>query len=386
MACFLPFFETYPLIYRDDMFNRYNWPLIIVLTFASLVLACNPALASKSRVIVDQDAFEGPGFQPILMLVNSPEVDLLGITIVSGDGWQAEQTSRTLRMLELINRTDIPVAAGATYPLINNKRMAERRDALYGKPGYKGAWTETWPDNDHMVRSNFHHPELIPDFPEGAPKLKPHPVHAAQFLIEQTRLYPGEITIISMGPLTNLALAQRLDPNFASRVKEVIMLGGYFNLDLSADHGTFTSQVAYAPRTTFNQAWDPEAAWIVHHSPWKKLTLVSDDTSVGLFSSPKMLKNINDSNTPVANYVGRFAQPGFQLWDEVESAVFLQPDIITTSAEMYISIDINQGPNYGTIITWPRGRNPGLDEQLVNVIFGVNRERVEHMFVDLLSK
>lgn len=368
------------------MFNKYNLSLITIVVFTMLTLTSNTALAAKPKVIVDQDAFEGPGFQPILMLANSPNVDLLGITIVSGDGWQAEQTSRTLRMLELVDRTDIPVAAGATFPLINNKQMAQRRDALYGKPGYKGAWTETWPDNDHMVRANFHAPEVVPEFPEGAPTTKPYPSHAAQFLIEQTRLYPGEVTIISMGPLTNLALAQRLDPTFASRVKEVIMLGGYFNLDLSADHGTFTSQVAYAPRTTFNQSWDPEAAWIVHHSPWQKLTLVTDDTSVGLFSSPNMLKEISTSDTQVAKYVGRFAQPGFQLWDEVQSAVFLQPDIVTTSAQMYISIDINQGPNYGSIITWPHGRNPGLNEQLVNVIFEVNRKKVEEMFVELLSR
>ncbi|GAC27490.1 nucleoside hydrolase [Brumicola pallidula] len=370
------------------MFSKSNnkHSITAVLVLLGVLATSNFALADKPRVIVDQDAFEGPGFQPILMLMNSPEVDLLGITIVSGDGWQAEQTSRTLRMLELVGRTEIPVAAGATYPLINNKNMAERRDALYGKPGYKGAWTKEWPANDHMVRANFHAAEVIPDFPEGAPTLKPYGDHAAQFLIEQTRLYPGEITIISMGPLTNLALAQRLDPGFASRVKELIMLGGYFNLDLSAKHGTFTSQVAYAPRTTFNQAWDPEAAWIVHHSPWQKLTLVSDDTSVGLFSSPEMLQEISDSDTPVADYVGRFAQSGFQLWDEVESAIFLQPNIITVAATMYISIDINQGPNYGTIITWPEGRNPGLGEQQVNVVFQVDREKVAEMFVDLLSR
>ncbi|WP_339723521.1 nucleoside hydrolase [uncultured Paraglaciecola sp.] len=374
------------MVYQSSYKQILNTAFILVGLLSGVAITSGTALANKAKVIVDQDAFEGPGFQPILMIMNSPEVELLGITIVSGDGWQAEETSRTLRMLELVERTEIPVAAGATYPLINNKKMAIRRDALYGKPGYKGAWTEKWPANDHMVRADFHEADVIPDFPEGAPKLKPYSSHAAQFLIEQTRLYPGEITIISMGPLTNLALAQRLDPSFASRVKEVIMLGGYFNLDLSAEHGVFTSQVAYAPRTTFNQAWDPEAAWIVHHSPWQKLTLVSDDTSVGLFSSPEMLETIKSSKTPVANYVTRFAQPGFQLWDEVESAIFLEPDIISVTAKMYISIDINQGPNYGSIITWPEGRNPELGEQLVNVVFEVDREKVTNMFVDLLSK
>ncbi|WP_205967733.1 hypothetical protein [Paraglaciecola sp. 20A4] len=85
-------------------------------------------------------------------------------------------------------------------------------------------------------------------------------------------------------------------------------------------------------------------------------------------------------------YGCRFAQSGFQLWDEVESAIFLQPDIISLTQTMYISIDINQGPNYGTIITWPEGRNPALGEQLVNVVFEVDRNKVAKMFVDLLSQ
>jgi len=90
---------------------------------ASLLLAgsswASPAAPAPARrkVIIDQDAFEGPGLQPLLMLIQDPTVEVLGITIESGDGWQKEEVAQTLRMLELIGRTGIPVAAGATYPL-----------------------------------------------------------------------------------------------------------------------------------------------------------------------------------------------------------------------------------------------------------------------------
>lgn len=364
---------------RSLLFHTVTGALMLLAAFAH-------AVADTRKVIVDQDAFGGPGFQPILMLMNAPGVELLGITIVSGDGWQPEETSRTLRMLELVERTDIPVAAGATFPLINSKRLTEARERLHGTAGYKGAWTETWPENDHMPRADYHAAGIIPDFPEGKPSFEAVPETAARFMIEQTRRHPGEITLIAMGPLTNLALAQRLDPEFASRVKEVIMMGGYFNPDLSATQDTFSSQVAFAPRTTFNQAWDPEAAWIVHHSPWQKLTLVSNDTSVGLLSDAAVLDRIREAGTPVADYVSRFAQPGFQLWDEVQAAIFIEPGIIERSSAMRIGIDINHGPNYGSIVTWPEGRHPDLGVQSVDVIFRVDRERVKALFVDLLRR
>ena len=368
--------------------NRTDCSMLFHTFLAALLLvgACTQTIADTRKVIVDQDAFGGPGFQPILMLMNAPGVELLGITTVSGDGWQPEETSRTLRMLELVQRTDIPVAAGATFPLINSKQLTEARERLHGRAGYKGAWTETWPENDHMPRADYQAADVVPAFPEGKPALEAVPETAAGFLIRQTRRHPGEVTIIAMGPMTNLALAQRLDPQFASRVKEVIVLGGYFDLDLSAAQDTFTSQVAFAPRMTFNQAWDPEAAWIVHHSPWRKLTLVSDDTSVGLLSEPAMLERIRGAGGPVADYVSRFAQPGFQLWDEVQAAIFIEPAIIERSSTMRITIDINHGPNYGAIVTWPEGRHPGLGEQAVDVIFRVDRERVKALFVDLLGQ
>jgi hypothetical protein len=84
-------------------------------THRNAVQAPKPARIAKAerrKVIIDQDAFEGPGLQPILMLLQDPTVEVLGITTVSGDGWQPEETAATLRMLELVGRTDVPVIAG----------------------------------------------------------------------------------------------------------------------------------------------------------------------------------------------------------------------------------------------------------------------------------
>ena len=87
--------------------------LILVWLLAALTIGGPAEAAERRKVIIDQDVFDGPGLQPILMLLQDPLVEVVGITIVSGDGWQPEETAQTLRMLELVGRTDIPVACGA---------------------------------------------------------------------------------------------------------------------------------------------------------------------------------------------------------------------------------------------------------------------------------
>lgn len=108
---------------------------------------------SKRKVMIDQDAL-GPGgsnLQSILMILQSPDVEVLGITIESGDGWQKENVAHALRLLELIGRTEVPVVPGATYPLINSQARTRRWETLHGKLPYKGAWMEVWPSTTRSV-------------------------------------------------------------------------------------------------------------------------------------------------------------------------------------------------------------------------------------------
>ncbi|MFZ0410369.1 MAG: nucleoside hydrolase, partial [Candidatus Acidiferrales bacterium] len=104
-----------------------------------------PAAAQERiKVIVDQDA-RGPGTsdqQALLVFLQSEKFDVLGITTVSGDQWVKEETQHVLRMLEIADRTDVPVIEGAEFPLLNSKEESERWEALYGKLEYKGCWTD----------------------------------------------------------------------------------------------------------------------------------------------------------------------------------------------------------------------------------------------------
>ncbi len=356
------------------------------------VLAIGPARAAppdaqlQRKVIIDQDALGGPGLQPILMLLQDPTVKVLGITTVSGDGWQPEETAQVLRMLELIGRRDIPVIAGATYPLINSKARNAAREAMYGPLAYRGAWTDTWPAGDTMNRRSAHAPGLVPPMPEGMPTTRPLPISAADFMLEQTRRYPGQVTIIAMGPLTNLALAQRLDDGFAARTRELVTEGGnLLGTDPSAKQDTFGNQVAYSPRMSFNHYWDPEAAHIVFASAWPKLTLVTNDAATPAIADKALLDRATASGKPVARYVGRIAEPGFPLWDEVEAAAWLDPRVVTSAGTLAMDVDLMPGANYGALLTWPAGHGPGLGERDVRVVYAIDVARVKDMFAKLIG-
>ena len=189
-----------------------------------------------------------------------------------------------------------------------------------------------------------------------------------------------------MGPLTNLALAQRLDDGFAGRVETLVTEGGnLLGQDIAGTPDEFAMQIAYAPRLSFNHYWDPEAARIVFTSPWPRLMLVTADASTPAIGTKALLARATAGGGPVARYVAAIAQPGFPLWDEVEAAAWLEPSIITKRATLAMDVDLMPGANYGALLTWPAGKGPGLGERDVDVIFAVDVARVEALFVERLN-
>ena len=96
--------------------------------------------------------------QTLLVLIQSPQADVLGITMVSGNQWRDEEVAHTLRLLEIIGRTDIPVMPGAAFPLVRRRDETQLWQQRYGKVAFAGAWDERW----------YHEPFVIPDLPEGA--------------------------------------------------------------------------------------------------------------------------------------------------------------------------------------------------------------------------
>lgn len=341
----------------------------------------------RRKVIIDQDTF-GPGgsnLQSILMLLQSPDFEVLGITVESGDGWQKENVAHVLRMLELIGRTDVPVVPGATFPLVNTEEGTRRWEALYGKLPYKGAWMEAWPGYNTMQRARYHPPEVVPLQVDGDPSTAPAAETAAGFLVRQVRAFPGQVTILAMGPFTNLALAARLDDTFAAHAEELVFMGGSFN-PAAAEVDEFSLQFLHNPRVEFNCRWDPEAASIMLRAGWPRLTCVPLDATVQPKLTAELARRAGAGDSAVARYFSRHAGLDFPMWDEIAAAVLLEPRIVTNSTWLAMDVATDHGAGYGSTLSWPPGGGPGLGEPDVSVVRAIDVARFEELFVSLLQR
>ena len=180
---------------------------------------------SPSRVIIDTD----PGVDDalaLLLAMRSPELTIEGITPVAGNVPLELTLPNALRLVEIAGRTDIPVAAGARVPLV--RRLVTAQYA-HGENGLGGA--------------------VFPD-----PTTKPVAEPASEFIRRIARKYPHEVTLITLGPLTNVATALNSDPELAGLIRGLTMMGG------SLSGGNIT------PAAEFNVYVDPEAARIVFQS------------------------------------------------------------------------------------------------------------------------
>ena len=364
------------------------WTLLVITALVMLgaTVDCRAAEATPRRkVVIDQDAFgpAGSNMQAILLLLQSKDVEVLGITIPSGDGWRDENVSHTLRLLEIAQRTEIPVFPGAVFPLVNTQSRTKLWEALYGQLFYKGAWTEQWPAEGAVRRTPYHaDPYLVPPSPAGQPTIKPAPESAASFLSRVVHEFPGQVTILAAGPLTNIALTARLDPQFASLAKELVFMGGSFN-PTPADN-PFAAEYVNATRREFNMRFDPEAATIVLHEPWKKITEVPIDPTTKTFFKPEFIRDVAKGHAPFAAYLGEFGQ-SYPMWDELAVAVWLDPSLVTRAKTLLVDVDTSFTAGYGNILSWAPGEGPDLDERPVNVVFEVDVPRFERMALALLK-
>ncbi len=348
-----------------------NWIVILLLvTFLATIASAQ----GQRKVIIDQDA-AGPGgtdMQAILALINSPDTDVLGITVLTGDSWRDEEAQHTLRLLEIIGRADIPVLPGAAFPLINSKEYIAKWETLYGKVVYQGAW-------NYAKGHSVHGPYEIPPMPEGAPTIKASTENAAQFLVRMVNKYPHEVTIYAAGPMTDLALAIALEPHFAELTKELIVMGGSINPT------TEDPEFALTPRREFNFWMDPEASRAVLHAHWPRIVLTTVDISVKTRMEKSLIAQVAKSPTPAAQYVAKYAEANY-LWDELAAVAWLDPTIITKWQKLYIDVEVDHGGSYGNTLSWAPGQQPSMGEQLVEVQQDLDKEKFYKEYVDLLTR
>jgi len=329
---------------------------------------------NKRKIIIDQDAAgpAGTDLQSTLLLIQSPQTEVLGVTVVTGDQWLRSEVAHTLRMLELIGRTDIPVVPGAEYPLLRTKEETELWEKQHGSVAWLGAWTPRL----------YHPPDQLGEMPEGKPTTKPADEDAAHFLIRMVRKYPNQVTIYAGGPMTNLALAVSIDPEFAGMAKELVFMGASLNPQ------TTDPEFVNTPRHEFNIWFDPEAAHIVLRAPWKKIVCTTVDISVKTRMTQDLIARVKVGNSPAARYVGTYARLFGEynyLWDELAALAWLDPSLITKTETRYMDVDLSGGANYGNILTWSDKDKPALAPESVEIQVDLDADKFYGMFVELLK-
>lgn len=353
----------------------------------ALLVGLAPAAAQEKRKVIIDD--EGFGLMH-LMLLRAPDVEVIGLTSVSGNVWANRATAMQLRGLEIAGRTDVPVAQGATYPLLNSEVLTDRWEALYGKLTWKGAWMKAWVEPTDQSTPPYFGPNDPVNLPGGNPTTKPLAEAAANFMIRMVRKYPGQVTIIECGPMTNLALAQRIDPQFAGLVKELVYMGGSLNPRQMLDNKSaadFAREYANTPRREFNFRFDPEAASIVSRSPWARIVAVPVDPSTATQLSRDLLDRMaaaakSAAKPAVAQFIAAM-EPGFPLWDETAAAVWLDPSLVTEQESLYLDVNTQFGPSYGDMLSWREHYQPGVGEQKAQVVRRVDVPRLEALMVRL---
>ncbi len=299
---------------------------------------------TQTRVMIDTD----PGVDDalaLLLAMQSPELTIEAITAVAGNVPLELTLPNALRMVEIAQRDDIPVAAGAKGPLL--RRLVTATYA-HGENGLGGAI-----------------------FPE--PKRKPVPEPAAELIRQTVRKYPGEVTLITIGPLTNIAAALNSDPELAPMVRSLVMMGG------SLSGGNIT------PAAEFNVYVDPEAARIVFQSGIP-VTMVGLDVTTKTSLTEEHVRVLEGAHTPVSQAAGTIArnalnhyrERGFpggpNMHDSLAVAGFLDPSIlqfqdyyvdVETTGELTAGETLGYSPNTGDL-----RRKPGMERMPRTCRFG----------------
>ncbi|MDP8985765.1 MAG: nucleoside hydrolase [Pseudomonadota bacterium] len=362
-------------------------PTVFVFLMGVFSTATAAAGAQNRLVLIDQDG-SGPGGSnqmAMMILLQSPQVEVLGITMVTGNAWRDDEARHTLRMLELIGRTDVPVALGAVFPLVRTQEETRLNTSLMGQVAWLGAWGQR-PTvlTDTGAAAGKSPPSIAgpwdaPPLEEGEPHTQPIAEDAAHFLIRQVHAHPHQVTLYAAGPLTNIALAVALDPHFAELTQGLVVMGGSLNPQ------TDDPEFATSPRHEFNFWFDPEAARMTLRAHWPRVDVTTVDVSIKAMFSQKMLDDISASANPAARYIAKYSRERYYLWDELAACAWLDPSIITKRRDLFMDVDVSHGPTYGETLTWSEALKPAIDVRLVHAQIDLDLPKFSAMFVELMS-
>ncbi|MFN8633125.1 MAG: nucleoside hydrolase [Chloroflexota bacterium] len=308
------------------------------------------------RIIFDTD----PGVDDamaLFFLLASPELELEAVTTVFGNVDVEQTTRNAVILLDVAGRSDVPVAPGAGRPLMPKRQRQLGGAVVHGDNGLGGA-------------------ELpLPSRPAGSQR-------AAELIVERVMAAPGEITLMAVGPLTNVALATCLEPRIVEHVQELIIMGGA---------ATVPGNVTPLAEANFHN--DPEAAAIVVAAGYK-LALIGLDVTLQAIISPEQVEILRERGGEVgafthaisshygAHYMRRTGRNGFPMHDSAAVLYAVDPGYFQAE-HWYVEIETDSPRAMGMVMTDRRGRWGRVPN--ADVCVGIDADRFLKLYLDRLT-
>ena len=357
-----------------------NFLFGILVAIFTLTFALTPRITSaqdKQLVLLDSDMVDlfDDGIA-MMMLATAPNVKLLGVTISTGNDWSEYGTASAIRQLEGLGIKDVPVAMGTTPEYIKTrlKNLDEEFDK-YGR-GFNmhiGAAAHEEPSDWYSAYISKYN---------SKPKQKPIEESAVDFIISTIKNYPNQVTIVVIGPQTNLAAAIEKDPEIVPLVKRVVYMAGAFFKE-----GNVT------PVAEFNVWFDPISAKKVIRAPFKEQIFLPLDACETVAISKDEFDNLKKKmHSPIFKHILKDQENDDQIfhgsdyffvWDSLATSLVIDPSI--SIEDMVIPVDVNDvvSPSYGETLAYriaPRGA------QTANIIISVDENKVLELIRKLFDQ
>jgi inosine-uridine nucleoside N-ribohydrolase len=341
----------------------------ILLATSAFAAGFAEAQSRPIPVILDTDCgFGSDDAMALFALLQSEKVEVLGVTVVTGNDWLKQEVANVLRLLEIAGKPGVPVFAGSERPLVTSQEEMIRREKLYGETsdgGYKGAWREGGPAA---------HAVVPPDGWFAATNAKEK--HAADFIIETIRARPREVVLAAIGPMTNVALALAKDPEIASLTRELVVMGG---------------GIGRLPE--FNFWMDPEAARMALRAEWPKVTVTPINIAEQAPFTVEAARSLASIDSEIGRYfrvvhVSKMTEHPITslMYDQIAILAFLEPRVVKRSEELFLDVEIDHGAFYGATLWWDAERRPPEGVRKATVLHDLDTPRFMETFSELMRK
>jgi inosine-uridine nucleoside N-ribohydrolase len=325
---------------------------------------------TEGRYAIMDNDWSSTAMIPFLLPL-SANMTLLGLTGATANTWALQSSLHGLALLEHGNLSCIPVALGQYYPITMTEARFDEWTQAWGTLDWNGVFA---PEN--LTAESLGNDPTGGDpsrisksaFIEGYPNTTFVDQSAAEFMVEQVHKYPGKVSIYSAGSLTNVAAAVRMNATFASNAKELVVMGGYVDLNLLQVTSDFNQDLG----SDINFIVDPEAAHIAITADFPSITIAGNVANSIYLSSATVQKITSKSPNLYSDLLKHYLL-FLPLWDEIAAAIMAYPELVTNSIEVYMDVSTAfDSPFYGGTYLWGNDFKPAHTRK-VNYVLEIDK-------------